>query len=288
MALVPPVPTVWNGGYISRQLFTNVRPNISGPNNEFYMWFPIEWNNFSNPLAGRANYLFNLGLAPNNPIQNIACIVVDNTTCLYDLHIQFIDGFTLTIPAFQPATVYPVLTSSLQFQVWPELGANVFPGFYGNQINTTNLFVLNANIPPIRIPERQLQETLRGFLSSSAVGPQTAGVVGTAADIATNSSSGAILTGLRGWTTMGCFGGTQFVQIRTFINNTLFDECNILLDAVFNDGTFTGELYNYQALYIPFTKVYFSVNFQGATAPRFGQTTVMATFRNIVGYSPPA
>lgn len=156
-SLGPPNATPYPGPYNTVPLQTNIRPNSPlVPNNEVYIPLQFDWTFLGQQLAPSGQlslcYLANVGLAPG-AIDYIRCLVIDNSYNDYDIHIQFLDGFTLTIPAWEPLDVYPVITTQKAFYVWCEtIPITLTP--IGTPITlrhlTTNIFVCNANIPPIR------------------------------------------------------------------------------------------------------------------------------------------
>lgn len=169
-SLTPPGGlTIYPGPYNTIALLTNLRPNdrVPGPvpqNNEAYVPLQFDWTllvgQISVTLPYNIGYFVNVGLAPN-AIDKIACVVVDNSYCDYDIHIQFTDGFTLTVPAWEPMTVYPVITNVRAFSIWCDNPPQIFAPV-GSPITsaihcTTNVFVCNANIPPIKAPKLEKQ-----------------------------------------------------------------------------------------------------------------------------------
>jgi hypothetical protein len=173
--LVPPVPYPWptTGSYTATPLLTNLRPNNPPPNNkESYCKFSIDWSLYPGNPSNQPCYLMNLQIGAPNTLDAVRCIAVDNSYCPFDVHIQFTDGFTLTIPAYEPFNVYPAITQTLQFQVWPESSVPFILPTGADFVHTpsTIIYVANANIPPLISRRVKQQSGVSGLLSISAVG----------------------------------------------------------------------------------------------------------------------
>jgi hypothetical protein len=287
MSLRPPSGAYpFPGPYQTQALLTNLRPNTLPPksvNRESYLYFDIEWNN--PPISGATTtnlvYSFNTLLSTVSPLSSIACIVVDNSYCAWDIHIQFQDGFTLTIPAWEPIAVYPVITSTTAFTVWCERQnpTSFLPVTNVSQYpNNTNLWVCNANIPPINSPPVKKQSFFSTGLNFTGGGQQIFSVDGTFSNAALAGSGILEYIGLN-YSFSSAVASAGSISITVLIDNVQFVSLFDLVNqngATNNVGSFFRSFSN---LNIRFNNVA-TISSVGGSSP-VGQITLV--YRDLSG-----
>lgn len=147
---------------------------MGGPNNTVTL----------NPQANTAN--------PNS-ISQICALAIDNSTCGAPVQFLFPDtSYTLTIPAYLPAAVFPVFSNATQFYVSCPLA---------EPEDITRFQILNFFPPPAVIPQATQQEAenfnnvpINGSSSQVLVAPGISGTVEGVTVYCTITSAGATAT----------------------------------------------------------------------------------------------
>lgn len=245
-SLIPPASCYpYPGSYSTSPLLTNLRPNAKVPgqipqNYEAYVPLQFNWTNLVTQvsvfLPFTLGYFANLGLTPG-AIDKVVCLVVDNSYCEYDVHIQFTDGFTITIPAWEPIDVYPIITNTKAFYCWCDGPAQIFAPVGtpnpGARLCTTNVFVCNANIPPIRGKKLEKEVFFNTVLTAAGTTTYSIGMTAIGGGLATQGVIKKIIlannsTMAAAGSLLGCsisIDSVVFTQM-TFYGNTAYTQNN--------------------------------------------------------------
>jgi hypothetical protein len=184
------VPVAVN--YQSPLLFIPSRLNNEPSEGPGLISCEIDWG-----VMGGANNTVDVNPQTNtaNPqsISQITSLSIDNSQCGAPVTFLFPDTqYTLTIPAYLPAAVFPVFTNATQFFVSSPLAETE---------DVTRFQILNFVPPPVVIPQATQQEAenfndvpIDGATSQVLVGPTISGTIEGITVYCTITSAGATAT----------------------------------------------------------------------------------------------
>lgn len=124
--------------------------NLFLPPIEGNRYVPIEilWASMGGPNNCVAINLY--GGGAQTTLSQIISLSVDNSLCGADIQFLFPDsGQTYTVPAYEPAVVFPVTTNATNFYVLAEFGEE--------PIDITRFAILNYLAPPSAVPSTREQ-----------------------------------------------------------------------------------------------------------------------------------
>ena len=230
------IPWVRPTDFTTIPLQVNLRPNnLPANNQEAYCKFDIDWwknvplQNVNDPPVG---FTFDLTLGTPKSLDHVRCLVVDNTYCPSELHIQFDDGFTVHIDPGEGLQVIPCLSTSLKFKVWLEsnnaIQVNGVPVGFIHDANSI-IYTCNANIPPLNNAGKKVQNSISGELNFAAVDAGTFTIF--QAGDGTASSANALITP---WVMIKSFTASAFLNgnAAAAINTAAVVISNIIVDNV--------------------------------------------------------